>query len=173
MRTQTAVSAGGAIVDQHFRVVLTSRLSFAGTLQWGLPKGLVEPGEAVERAACREATEETGLEVEIVSPLRTIDYWYVDSRAGVRIHKFVHYFLMRATGGDPSAHDAETEEVAALDLDRALALASFRSEKAVIQAAVEAARAAAGPAPTGAVRPEVPAEDYSGSGTGAGGSGPT
>lgn len=152
MRTKTVVSAGGAIVDQDGRVVLTSRRTFGGPLQWGLPKGLVEPGEAVADGACREATEETGLQVEIVSPLPTIDYWYVDTATGTRVHKFVHYFLMRATGGDPAAHDAETEEVAALDPDVAVEQASFRSEREVIRAAVRAVRAAA-PPPAGGRAP--------------------
>ena len=135
MRTQTVVSAGGVIVDGEGRVVLTARRSFGGDLQWGLPKGLVEPGEQVADAARREATEETGFEVEILAPLPTIDYWYVDKQQGVRVHKFVHWFLMRATGGDPSAHDFETEEVALLDPEEAIDRASFSSEREVIRTA--------------------------------------
>jgi 8-oxo-dGTP pyrophosphatase MutT (NUDIX family) len=136
MRTETAVSAGGVILDEEGRVVLTARRTFGGDLQWGLPKGLVEPGEAVPDAARREAIEETGLEVEIVSALPTIDYWYIDKVRSVRVHKFVHYFLMRATGGDPGAHDVETEEVGFLDPREAVDRASFKSERDLIRAAV-------------------------------------
>jgi ADP-ribose pyrophosphatase YjhB (NUDIX family) len=136
MRTETAVSAGGVILDEEGRVVLTARRTFGGDLQWGLPKGLVEPGEAVPDAARREAIEETGLEVEIVSALPTIDYWYIDKVRSVRVHKFVHYFLMRATGGDPAAHDVETEEVGFLDPREAVDRASFKSERDLIRAAV-------------------------------------
>jgi 8-oxo-dGTP pyrophosphatase MutT (NUDIX family) len=139
MQTETVVSAGGVILDEDGRVVLTARRTFGGDLHWGLPKGLVEPGEAVPDAARREAMEETGLEVEIVSPLPTIDYWYVDKIRSARVHKFVHYFLMRATGGDPTTHDFETEEVAVLDPSEALARASFKSERDLIRAAVETA----------------------------------
>ena len=138
MQTQTVVSAGGVILDEAGRVVLTARRTFGGDLHWGLPKGQVEPGETVPEAARREASEETGLEVEIVSPLPTIDYWYVDKTRSARVHKFVHYFLMRATGGDPTGHDVETEEVAALDPGEALDRASFKSEQELIRAAVEA-----------------------------------
>lgn len=136
MKTDTVVSAGGVILDGEGRVVLTARRTFGGDLQWGLPKGQVEPGEAVIAAALREANEETGLEVELVSPLRTIDYWYIDKARSSRVHKFVHYFLMRATGGDPTAHDHETEEVAIVEPGEALSRASFPSERDVIREAV-------------------------------------
>jgi 8-oxo-dGTP pyrophosphatase MutT (NUDIX family) len=136
VNTQRAVSAGGVIVDGEGRVVLTARRSFIGALQWGLPKGLVEPGESHEQGALREAREETGLEVAVVHPLPTIDYWYVDKGKGVRVHKIVHYYLMRPTGGDPGAHDGETEEVAFLPPDEALARATFKSERDVIKAAL-------------------------------------
>ena len=145
MNTVRAVSAGGVIVDAEGRVVLTARRSFAGVLQWGLPKGLLEEGEPALDAALREAREETGYEVEVVAPLPSIDYWYVDKARDVRVHKVVHWFRMRPTGGDPAGHDAETEEVAALAPAEALARASFRSEQGVIKAALA---------------------DYSGSGTG-------
>ena len=136
MRTETVVSAGGGILDDEGRVVLTARRTFGGERQWGLPKGQLERGESVAEAAAREAGEETGFEVEVLSSLPTIDYWYVDKARSVRVHKFVHYFLMHSTGGDPEAHDNETEEVAVLEPDEAVRRVSFRSERAVISAAV-------------------------------------
>lgn len=139
MRSVTAHSAGGVIVDPLGHFALTARRSFRGELQWGLPKGLVERGEDPASAALREAAEETGLEVEILRPLHTIDYWYVQpaGKGGppTRVHKFVHYYLMRATGGDPTKHDIETEEVALLSLENAVARVSFDNERAVIRAA--------------------------------------
>lgn len=140
MQTVTLTSAGGVIVDDAGKIVLTSRRSFKGILQLGLPKGLIEANEEPAQAALREAKEETGLEVEILQPLPTIEYWYVQPAQGEtsarRVHKFVHYFLMRPVGGDPRLHDAETEDVLILDPDDALIRASYGSEKTVISAAM-------------------------------------
>jgi 8-oxo-dGTP pyrophosphatase MutT (NUDIX family) len=140
VKTVTQTSAGGVVVDEEGRMVLTARRSFKGELQWGLPKGLVERGESPETAAAREATEETGLEVEMVSPLEKIDYWYVQPPRGeykepTRVHKFVHFFLMRTTGGNPEDHDLETEEVVFLTPAEAIKRASFSGEKKILKKA--------------------------------------
>lgn len=141
MKTITARSAGGVIVDRDGRVVLTARRTFKGDIWWGLPKGIIEKGERPEQAALREAQEETGLEVEMVRPITTIDYWFVEPREGgdppIRVHKFVDYFLMRPIGGDPESHDAETVEVALLEPAEALERVSYESEADVIRAALE------------------------------------
>jgi 8-oxo-dGTP pyrophosphatase MutT (NUDIX family) len=137
VKTVRETSAGGVIVSEGGGVVLTARRSFKGDLQWGLPKGLIDEGETPAEAALREAQEETGLQVEMVRPLDVIEYWYVKpGPAAVRVHKFVHFFLMRPTGGDPGLHDDETEEVAILEPAEALSRASFRTEKQVIKEAV-------------------------------------
>lgn len=127
-------------MDDDRRIVLTARRTFSSEVRWGLPKGHQEEGESLRDAAVREVREETGLEVEVTGELPPIDYWYVVPRAkaaGERVHKFVHFFLMRPVGGDPEAHDDETIEVGFFPLEEALQAASYESERALISEAVE------------------------------------
>jgi ADP-ribose pyrophosphatase YjhB (NUDIX family) len=89
---------------------LIGRTNRRGRLLWSLPKGHLEAGETLEQAAIREVAEETGIDGVIIGTLGTIDFWFVVE--GRRIHKTVHHFLMRATGGELSDADIEVTEVA-------------------------------------------------------------
>ena len=135
MRTARAVSAGGVVLAElrpDAPVALVAHRSVRGTLQWTLPKGAQEQDETVEQTALREVREETGLEAELVGPLDTIDYWFVWAPERTRYHKFVHYFLMRAVGGDFSAHDHEMEDAAWFDLAEARGRMSFANERRLL-----------------------------------------
>ena len=106
-------SAGGLVLDLSGPVpmgALIGRTNRRGRLLWSLPKGHVEAGETSEQAAVREVAEETGIDGDIMGVLGTIDFWFVAE--GRRIHKTVHHFLMRATGGELSDADIEVTEVA-------------------------------------------------------------
>lgn len=136
MRTRSEVSAGGVVYrrsDEGVEVVLAARRTRRGDLAWGLPKGLVEPDETPEQAAVREVREETGLEAEVEVSLGEIRYFYVWE--GIRVRKAVHFFLMRATGGDASQHDDEMEEVRWFPLSVALRRATYKGEREVLQRA--------------------------------------
>jgi 8-oxo-dGTP diphosphatase len=138
VKTRSEVSAGGVVYRRTpgVEVALASRRTKRGDLAWGLPKGLVEPGEAPEAAALREVQEETGLEARIRGSLGDINYWYVWD--GDRVRKKVTFFLMEATGGDVGLHDLEMEEVRWFPLDEAVHAASYRSEQDVLKRAVQA-----------------------------------
>jgi 8-oxo-dGTP pyrophosphatase MutT (NUDIX family) len=121
-----AVSAGGIVYrtsDRGIEFVICGRDSDG---VWGLPKGTPDPGESLEQTAMREVTEETGLEVRVVDKLGVIEYWF--SREGTRYHKWVHYYLMEAIGGDTSKHDVEYDKVEWFPAEVALKKLTFKNE---------------------------------------------
>lgn len=140
MQTRSEVSAGGVVYRPgaergEVEVALAARRTRRGELAWGLAKGAIEPGETDEQAAVREVLEETGLEAAIEADLGEIRYFYVWE--GVRVRKRVRFFLMLATGGDVSRHDAEMEDVRWFPLRTAMKRAAYRGERDVIRRAAE------------------------------------
>ena len=139
LRTDQAVSAGGVVTregEQGTEVLLCGR---SAERLWALPKGTPEPGESLRETAIREVREETGLGVEIVDELGTIEYWFSRPAQGVRFEKTVHHFLMRATGlGDVSEHDHEYDEVVWFPAGQALRIMTYHSEADVVQRALDA-----------------------------------
>jgi 8-oxo-dGTP pyrophosphatase MutT (NUDIX family) len=135
------VSAGGVVYRRdgdEIEVILASRRTRRGELAWGLAKGGIEEGESLEEAAAREVTEETGIVAEIEGSLGDTRYLYVWEDA--RIRKTVHFFLMRATGGDTADRDDEMEEVRWFPLERAMKRAAYRGEREVLGRAAELLR---------------------------------
>ncbi|HJV05615.1 MAG TPA: NUDIX hydrolase [Actinomycetota bacterium] len=136
MRTTHQTSAGGVVVrhgEGGPEVLLASRRTRRGDLVWGLPKGLVEPGESAEDTAMREVREETGYPARVRQPLGDVSYWFVWE--GTRIRKTVHFFLMEPEGDRPGRRDAEMEEVAWFPIEDAVRTAGFDSEKDMIRRA--------------------------------------
>ena len=139
-RVRTANAAGGVVVrgsDDSLEVVVAGRES---DKTWVFPKGTPDRGESVEETALREVREETGLDVDIVAPLGAIDYWF--AVPGERVHKFVHFFLMRARGGDVSRHDHEYDHVKWVSTDEARQLLSYDTYREILDRALELVRAA-------------------------------
>jgi 8-oxo-dGTP pyrophosphatase MutT (NUDIX family) len=136
--TRREVSAGGVVYrreDDALEVLLAARRTRRGDLAWGLAKGGIEPEESVEDAAVREVREETGIDAEIEDSLGETRYFYVWD--DVRVRKVVHFFLMRAVGGDTNDHDDEMEDVRWFPLERALKRAAYKGEREVLARAAE------------------------------------
>ena len=135
--TRTEVSAGGVVYrrtdDGKIEILLAARRTRKGEIAWGLAKGGIEEGETIEEAAVREVREETGIEAVIEETLGETRYFYVWEE--VRIRKTVHFFLMRAIGGNVEDRDDEMEEIRWFPLPRALKRAAYRGEREVLQRA--------------------------------------
>ena len=69
---------------------------------WALPGGFVDYGESLEDAAVREAKEETGLDVELLSQFRAYSAPDRDPRG----HTITTVFLARAKGEPIGRDDA-------------------------------------------------------------------
>ncbi len=76
-------------------------------LGWAIPGGFVDYGESVEAAACREAAEETGLQVRLIEQFHV----YSAPERDPRQHTLSVVFLAEASGEPQAADDAK-----ALDL---------------------------------------------------------
>lgn len=135
LRNARATSAGGVIhrlVDGQIQIVLGHRREPS---LWALPKGTPHAGETLEETALRETREETGLDVTIEAPIRSVSYVFVRGRT--RFHKTVHFYLMRAVGGDVSGHDREFDEVRWVELNEALELMTHATERALVEEAAK------------------------------------
>ena len=106
-------------------------------VRWSLAKGTPDAGETLEETALREVREETGLDVEVQAPIKSIDYWFADRGGEVRYHKTVHFYLMVPVGGDTSLHDPEFDVVEWFPSERALEVLQYANEAEVLRGALE------------------------------------
>ena len=129
------VSAGGLVVDTTGKLGLLigrrdQKDSSGKKILWSLPKGHIEEGETPEQAALREVAEETGIQSEIEKPLGVIDFWFM--AGGKRIHKTVHHYLFRESGGLLAAQETEVDEVAWFPLEEIIEKLAYPDEKKLI-----------------------------------------
>ena len=70
---------------------------------WALPGGFVDYGESLEKAALREAKEETSLDVTLTSQFHT----FSDPKRDSRKHTISTVFIAKAIGKPVAQDDAE------------------------------------------------------------------
>lgn len=120
-RPGTWCSAGGVVVNEEGRIALIRQ-----GRRWTLPKGRLDPGETVNRAAHREVYEETGLAARITAYLGVLEGERHDT----------HYFLM-ALEKDDRVHDDEVDEVRFVKPSRAKELLKSKSDRLVLKRALD------------------------------------
>jgi 8-oxo-dGTP pyrophosphatase MutT (NUDIX family) len=141
LRTVHETSAGGLVIDgldgprESQVAALIGRIDRRGRMLWSLPKGHIEQGETAEQTAIREVAEETGIRGDVLASLGSIDYWFVTE--GRRVHKTVHHFLLRFSGGELSDDDLEVSEVAWVPLGELPARLAYADERRLAEVAGE------------------------------------
>ncbi len=134
-------SAGGLVIDgidgprNEQVAALIGRVDRRGRMLWSLPKGHIEQGETAEQTAIREVAEETGIRGSVLAALGRIDYWFVTD--GRRVHKTVHHYLMRFSGGELCDEDLEVAEVAWVPIHELPARLAYADERRLAEVADE------------------------------------
>lgn len=100
-----------AVILYKNRLVLIKRKNPPYQGKFALPGGFVEVGESTERAALREAFEETGLSIELVKLIGV----YSDPRRDPRRHTVSVCYLATGQGQLRSGSDAADVELFELD----------------------------------------------------------
>ncbi len=115
-----AVVGVGAVVVRDGKALLIKRGHEPRKGEWSLPGGIVELGESLVEALCREVLEETGLEVRIGAHVETFDRIHHDAEGRVRYHFVIVDYLCSAPKGEAVAGtDADAVAwVSADELDR-------------------------------------------------------
>jgi 8-oxo-dGTP diphosphatase len=97
------------VVRRDGRVLLVQRARAPNVGKWGFPGGVQELGETIFAAVIRELMEETGLVVEPVETLTTLDVVERDGDGRVRTHYALIAVLAEWRSGevniDDEAHD--------------------------------------------------------------------
>ncbi len=74
---------------------------------WALPGGFVDMGESLEDAACREAKEETNLDLKNLQQMHT----YSDPKRDPRFHTVSTVFIAKGEGKPQSGDDAKNLKI--------------------------------------------------------------
>ncbi len=124
--TEVVQAAGGLVVRRHggeLEIVVVHRPVHQ---DWSFPKGKLESGETLERAALREVREETGISCRLVRFVGHTEY--VDRK---RRPKAVAYWVMGAVGGFFTPN-AEVDELGWLTLDDAIRVLSYPRDQELV-----------------------------------------
>lgn len=93
----------GAIIVEGDRALLVRRATEPLKGEWSIPGGLLELGEKLHDAVCREALEETGLVIEPGEVLEVFDSIFPDTEGRTQYHYVLVDYLCRVVSGTPRA----------------------------------------------------------------------
>lgn len=131
------VSSGGVIFRNLNNDIEVALVAVKNKTVWCLPKGIIDNKEKPEVTALREVKEETGLRGEVCDKIGQISYWYFSKEEKSRIHKIVHFYLLRYVNGSTEDHDYEVDDARWFPIDEAMDKLSYKGEREILQKAKE------------------------------------
>lgn len=137
LKTKFQFSAGGVVYRKTGNLMEIILLVRGEGKIFCLPKGKIEGPETRIEAALREVREEAGVNGVIKKDMGKINYWFYSEEEAARIHKTVHFFLIKYESGNIKDHDADAEEVMWLPVKEALKVMTYDSERKVAEKAVK------------------------------------
>ncbi|MHA2340075.1 MAG: bis(5'-nucleosyl)-tetraphosphatase [Candidatus Hodarchaeales archaeon] len=106
------ISSGGIVYKRNNdNSIIYLLLKHNNGNHWDLPKGYVEEGESLQKAALREITEETGIQEENLLFKKELDHKnsYEFNQDNQIIKKIVHLFLFESFSIDVLLSDEHSE----------------------------------------------------------------
>lgn len=138
---ESSVSSGGIVIRTQYNehetpylvheILLVAQPIQNNRFRWTIPKGRVESGETVQKAAIREVLEETGYSATILSTLPSSAYIFYTPE-GQKIDKTVHYFAMRPDEGAPRVVDDDILAAQWFTLQDAMFVVNYKQERVTI-----------------------------------------
>jgi len=95
----------GALIFRNDEVLLVQRGREPALGKWSLPGGLVEVGESLHDAVCREVLEEVGLRVRAIDLVAALDRVILDEGGRIKYHYILLDFLCESVD-DEQPHPA-------------------------------------------------------------------
>ena len=126
----------GAVVWRDARVLLIRRGRPPRLGQWSLPGGAQQLGETLIEAVSREVLEETGLVLQSLRFLTTIDLIERSEDGRVRYHYTLVDYVAEAPSGEATAGD-DAAAVAWFELDELPALGLWSETVRIIHLAAD------------------------------------
>ena len=87
-------AAGGVVYNQKDQLLMIFRNE-----QWDLPKGKIEINESKEAAACREVSEECGVQ-DLIITKELLPTYHVYSFSGIEFLKKTYWYTMKTNSFD-------------------------------------------------------------------------